>query len=122
MRIIALATAGAAGTVARHLVQLAITARAANPALGTLAVNLAGCLLFGVAWGLLERAGRLDGDLRLVVLTGFLGAFTTFSALLADSARLAHDGSPLLGLGNVAAQLLGGFALLALGVAATRVA
>ena len=55
--------------------------------LGTLVVNLLGCLLFGVCWGMAQ--GRWTPLVQTAVLVGFLGAFTTFSTF-------AHDGLQLI--------------------------
>jgi CrcB protein len=70
---VAIALAGAAGAVARYLVDDAVTRRARTPA-GTFVVNITGCVLLGVV------VGRTTGDTRTVLGTGFLGAYTTFSA------------------------------------------
>lgn len=120
LRISLLALAGAVGTVSRYGVQVAFVRRDVNVAVATGAVNLAGCLLLGIALGALEERSPLGSDLRLVLLTGFLGAFTTFSALIGDSSMLARDGSAVLGLVNILAQFVAGLALLAVGLAAGR--
>lgn len=115
-RIALLGFAGAAGTIARYALQLGVVARLGQPALGTFAVNTSGCFLFGVTWALLRQRDLLSGDLRLVLLTGFLGAFTTFSALLFDSARLAREASVMLAAANVGGQVLLGALAMAAGV------
>ena len=46
---------------------------------GTLLVNLAGCFLIGVSFALVERTNLLSPSARLFIMTGFLGALTTFS-------------------------------------------
>ena len=73
MTLLAIAVSGAAGAVARYLVDDAVSRRARTPA-GTSVVNITGCLLLGLV------AGRVTGDARAVLGTGFLGAYTTFSA------------------------------------------
>lgn len=121
-----LALGGALGTLGRYGVQAGLVQRSAHPALGTAAVNMIGCLLLGLAWGAFHRTRVdgslvLDGDLRLMVVTGMLGAFTTFSALMFDTARLARDDSLVLALANVGGQVVLGGALLVAGVLATRI-
>ncbi len=49
--------------------------------LGTLLVNLTGCLLIGLVLGLAESRDALSKEARLLIVTGFLGSYTTFSAL-----------------------------------------
>lgn len=115
MRLALIALAGASGTLARYGVQVALAARAANPAVATAVVNVLGCFLLGACWSLLHGRGLLASDVRLVVVTGFLGAFTTFSALLLDTARLTRDASALVAAGNVAGQLLAGAVALGIG-------
>jgi len=46
---------------------------------GTMAVNLLGCLLFGIVWASVGR-GWISEEMRLILLVGFLGGFTTFSS------------------------------------------
>ena len=119
-RLTLLALGGAVGTLARYGVQAGLVQRSAHPALGTAAVNMLGCLLLGLAWGALDRRDLLEGDLRLVVVTGMLGAFTTFSALMFDTARLARDDSFAIALANVGGQVVLGGLLLVGGVLVTR--
>ena len=85
---------------------------------GTALVNLTGCFLFGLVWGL---SGRQDWPepLRLILLAGFLGAFTTFSSLIFDTFILGEI-RPSLAIANLAAQLAGGLLLLLLGMRAAR--
>lgn len=110
IQILAVALGGAVGSALRYLTALG-GARLMGGAfpLGTLAVNLLGCLLAGVIFGLAEERAAFSPLVRLSVLTGFLGGFTTFStfaietvALLQEEAWLAAGGS--LG-GNVALGL-----------------
>lgn len=122
VRLALLALAGGAGTLARYGVHLGVVARLGHPALGTFVVNTAGSLLLGLFWSMLHQRDLLAGDLRLVLLTGFLGAFTTFSALLFDTAKLARDVSATMAVANVGGQLLAGALAMALGVWLGRLA
>jgi fluoride exporter len=78
---------------------------------GTLAVNLSGCFFIGLLWGLSETFA-FPTEVRALLFTGFLGAFTTFSTFGLESTRLILNGewgaaalyifaSNLLGLGLV---------------------
>jgi CrcB protein len=120
VRLTLLGVAGAAGTLARYGVQIGVVQRSGHPAVGTFIVNVLGCLALGIAWGMLDRRDLLAGDLRLVLLTGLLGAFTTFSALMFDTARLARDTSVALAVLNIGGQVVVGLLLLAAGVALGR--
>lgn len=55
---------------------------------GTLLVNLLGCLLAGTLYGLAERQTWVTPELRLLLFTGFLGGFTTFSAFGLETMKL----------------------------------
>lgn len=65
---------------------------AAFPA-GTLIVNLLGCLLIGLSFGLAGRAGWFTPEIRLFFITGFLGALTTFSTFALETVHAAQSGS-----------------------------
>ena len=58
---------------------------------GTLTVNLAGCFLIGIVYGITEKSG-LSNEWRLFLATGVLGGFTTFSAFSYESISLLRDG------------------------------
>lgn len=68
---------------------------------GTLAVNVLGCLLAGVAAALFERLSDWNTESRLLVITGVLGGFTTFSAFGLETLTLLRSGSIALATLNV---------------------
>ena len=105
--LLAVGLLGGAGSVARFVLDRAITDRAARRAtarpafpFGTLAVNLSGALLLGVLVG----AAAGDDALRLLG-TGLLGAYTTFSTWMLETERLAAGGRRRAAAANIAISL-----------------
>jgi fluoride exporter len=96
---------GAAGSMLRFAVQ-----RYANiPGFpyGTLIVNLAGCFLIGIFWGLLSK-NFITPVSALLLMTGFCGGFTTFSALTYEGVQMMQDNRWLLLISYIAASIVGG--------------
>lgn len=88
--------------------------------LGTLAANLLGGILIGIALGWFSRHPGLPPEFRLLVVTGFLGGLTTFSTFSAEVTTLLLRGEYLWGLGAAAIHLLGSLALTTLGLVLTQ--
>jgi len=116
-----LAIAGALGTLARYgLAGFAQRIGGSSFPWGTLTVNIIGCFLAGLLWALFESRWTVSGETRLLVLVGFMGAFTTFSAYILETNELVRASQWLYAAGNVALQNIVGFAALFLGVALGR--
>lgn len=114
--------AGGAGALSRYgLAGLVSRFSGGSFPAGTFTVNMAGCLLFGLVWGLLEDRGGVSPQMRVAVLTGFMGAFTTFSTFAFESAALLRSGQWAYALLNIGGQNLLGLALLIGGMALARV-
>lgn len=88
---------------------------------GTFAVNMAGCLLIGFLYGLGERTGQLSTNARLLLIAGFLGAFTTFSSFAHETVGVGADGAWKLAAANILANNVGGIALVLVGAWLSRV-
>jgi CrcB protein len=115
MSVLLMALAGGAGAVARFLLDGVVTARwPRRYPVGTTLINLSGSLLLGLLAGL--AAGKaLDGDGLLVLGTGFLGGYTTFSTAAFEAVRLLEQRRRGAALGHALGQLVAGTALAALG-------
>ena len=83
---------------------------------GTLAANLIGGYLVGVCVGVFQQLPELDPVWRLALVTGFLGALTTFSSFSAEVVALLQQGRFALATGNAALHLFGSLALTWLGL------
>jgi CrcB protein len=85
---------------------------------GTLAVNAIGCLAIGLISGLAEHSSTFSPHTRLLLITGVVGGFTTFSAFAFESYFLAREQAWALAAINVIAHVLLGLVMVWLGHAA----
>jgi len=74
--------------------------------LATLVVNVAGCLVIGYLGGLMETRQALGPALRLFLIIGILGGFTTFSSFALETLHLTQAAEVVKALLNVAAQIV----------------
>ncbi|GAB3546413.1 fluoride efflux transporter CrcB [Noviherbaspirillum agri] len=88
--------------------------------MGTLAANLGGGYLIGLAVGFFAAHPTLSPEWRLFVVTGFLGGLTTFSSFSAESMVLLHRGEFAFALGHTALHLIGSIAFCFAGFATYR--
>jgi CrcB protein len=109
----AVAVGAAAGALARWSAGMAFNSVWAGFPLGTLLVNCLGGGLIGVSMVWFARSP--DETARLLLVTGFLGGFTTFSSFSAESLGLIQRGDLGLALLHSAAHLLGALACTAVG-------
>jgi CrcB protein len=83
---------------------------------GTLAANLVGGYLVGLVIGTLQQLPQVDPMWRLLLVTGFLGALTTFSSFSAEVVEMLLHGRLWQSLGTTAAHLAGSLVLTWLGL------
>ena len=88
--------------------------------LGTLAANLSGGLMMGVAMEMITRHAVLTPEMRLLLTTGFLGGLTTFSTFSAEIVTLLLRREYLWGSVAVAAHVVGSLALTVAGILLMR--
>ncbi|HCT93977.1 MAG: camphor resistance protein CrcB [Bacteroidetes bacterium GWE2_39_28] len=92
--ILFIGTGGFLGTVARFLIsKFSQQMFQTTFPLGTMIVNLTGCFLLGVIYGLMERGEVFSSDVRLFLTVGFCGGFTTFSTFAFENANMLRDGN-----------------------------
>jgi CrcB protein len=119
--LIEIALGGAAGAVARYLVDGWVSERTGGAfPLGTLVVNLSGAFLLGLLATLALDRSVLSAAIRPTVMIGFLGAYTTFSTWMLESWRLAEQGALLGALANIGGSVVLGLVALGAGIAIGR--
>jgi CrcB protein len=112
---IAVGAGAALGAWARWGLSLWLNARHSHFPYGTLAANLIGGYLIGIAVAYFSQSTSLDSTARLFVITGFLGGLTTFSTYSAEVVTLLQRGEPGWALAVGAGHLAGSLLLTALG-------
>jgi CrcB protein len=121
MRFIIVAIGGAAGAVARYAVTLAVALfwKKEFP-LATLLVNVSGSFILGLFAAFAAEKSMIDPAWRLLIATGFIGAYTTFSTFEYETQRLAESGALAWGIVNVLTSVVAGFLAVQLGVMLAR--
>jgi len=120
VKILLLILGGALGALTRYGVTVfSVKTHGTGFPAGTLYVNLVGCLLIGLVFGLGEYRG-LNPDFRLFFITGFLGALTTFSSYGLETVAKANSGAFDMALVNIAANNIGGLILVKVGLMLSR--
>ena len=117
LTVMAICIGASAGALLRWLLGTALNAVVPNLPLGTLAANLIGGYLIGMAIAFFAAHPTVAPEWRLLVITGFLGGLTTFSTFSAEVVTLAQRGDFSWALATVAAHLAGSLVCTALGIA-----
>jgi fluoride exporter len=119
--ILWLAVLGAAGTLCRYWLDgfLQDLSGSRFP-WGILVVNLVGCFAFGFVYPLAEGPMHISSPTRQIILTGFMGAFTTFSTFTYQTVDFLEKGQWADAFANVAVQLVCGIGLMFVGLALGR--
>lgn len=88
--------------------------------LGTLLINLIGCLVIGVVQTLFLDFGTMRREMQLFLSVGLCGGFTTFSTFSMETIKLIQDGHAVVALGYQLLALVGGIGAVGLGMAIAR--
>ena len=116
-KIILVGMGGFVGAILRYLVSgvvQALTHSISFP-FGTLAVNIAGCFFIGGFSYLFESQSSMTSEMRLLLMVGILGAFTTYSTFSNETFNLLQDQRLFLASLNVATHIILGLAAVMLG-------
>ena len=106
MSFLFVAIGGALGSVLRYFLSLVIPKAAGFP-WPTFVANVLGCLCIGIFSGLFLKCGTLSPNLKLFLVTGFCGGFTTFSTFASENLALLQSGK----IGLFAVYALSSFVL-----------
>jgi len=98
LAVLAVSMGAAVGALARWQLGLWLSGPGALLPWGTLVANLVGGYLIGVALGVFQALPELDPVWKLLLVTGFLGGLTTFSAFSAEVVGFLTQGRPVLAL------------------------
>jgi CrcB protein len=108
---------GILGTLARYVLATAVYQKAGTGfPYGTMIVNLIGCFLIGFFDTIFQEKFLFSPMMRIFLMAGFCGAFTTFSAFMLETANLIRDGESLRAFLNVLLSVTIGFIIFRLGV------
>ena len=118
--LLAVGVGAAMGAWLRWVLGMSLNLLVPNFPLGTLTANLVGGFLIGIAVELFTLHPVLPPEIRLFVITGFLGGLTTFSTFSAESVGLLQRGEYAWAMALVSAHLAGSLAMTFLGIAAVR--
>jgi len=100
---------GAAGSMLRYAVQKFFQAQSITSfPTATLLVNIAGCFLIGILWGMVSRSLEWNEEMKLLLMTGFCGGFTTFSAFTLEGIGLLKENKTALFVIYLTASVVGG--------------
>jgi CrcB protein len=121
MTLLFLAVGGAFGAVSRYLVQGWVQDLAGGRfPWGTFAVNISGSFALGLVFALAMDRAILSPEIRVPLMVGFIGSYTTFSTLMLESWTLAEEGDFTRMLFNLAGSVVIGMIAVVVGLAAGR--
>jgi fluoride exporter len=108
---------GAAGSMLRYGVQKIFNIQSASAfPTGTLLVNIAGCFLIGILWSIASRTLSWNEEMKLLLMTGFCGGFTTFSAFTLEGIGLLKESKTALFIIYITASVVGGLLATFIGI------
>lgn len=116
-KFIYLIIGGLIGTIARYLLAGVIhEVLGTGFPYGTLIVNLSGCFIIGFLSTLADSKFLLAPDLRVLLMVGFCGAYTTFSTFMLETSNLIKVGETVRALMNVLISVIVGFVVFRVGM------
>jgi len=108
------------GGICRYLISLFMSQAHNGFPWGTIAVNVAGCLLIGILWGVMSRFQNLSPSFALFLMVGFCGGFTTFSTFSKEGLALLQTNNYTLFVLYAIGSVVLGIMAVALGYYTTK--
>lgn len=119
--ILLIGIGGGIGSIFRYLTTVVVSKYfQSNFTLATLLVNILGCLLIGLLIGFFDKQEIINHDIRLLLITGFCGGFTTFSAFASENFHLFQSGNSLAAYLNIGLSVFVGLFAVWLGINITK--
>ena len=115
--VLAVAIGGAVGALARWMISYKLNVYFPAIPPGTLAANVIGGYIVGLAIAFFAARPELPPELRLLIITGFCGGLTTFSTFSAEVVMLIQQGDLLKASAAIALHVVGSLAATILGIA-----
>ena len=121
MKLIIIGLGGALGSICRYLMQLAVGRFIPlSFPLGTFLVNISGCFLIGLLYGLADRHAWMTLEWRLFLVTGICGGYTTFSTYSYEGISLFRQGNYTYFMLYVAGSVILGLLATLAGITSVR--
>lgn len=108
LNILSVFLGGATGSVLRYLISLLSKKYFLTPVIGTFFVNIIGCFIIGLVFGLVLKSNVFPNFVRLFIISGFLGGLTTFSSFNLEIFELIKEGKIFLSLAYLLLSLIFG--------------
>ncbi len=118
--VLAISTGAAAGALLRWQLGVQMNSLMPNLPLGTLAANLAGGYIIGLAVAYFAQAPNIAPEWRLLIITGFCGGLTTFSTFSAEVVARLQGGQFVWAVGAIAIHVSGSLAMTLAGLATVQ--
>ncbi len=122
MRILLVALGAGLGGVSRYLIQGWILERTGPSILALFVINVSGAFALGLVTTLAVERNLINPDIRLLLTTGFLGGYTTFSSWMLESFQLLDAGNLVRATVNLVGSAVIGLMAVYLGIVAGRIA